>query len=145
MPALPPAPPRSGEGEWDDVSEQQVRLALSEAELKEMMADLGCDLKKFQVCGGADGVDAVATEDEANVVVTGIVGCAGLLPTIEAIIVPTTFTELPFFAFWHFTNATVFQYLVHSIISRYVPKLWISGSNPNHHVFKYIVQYFMPE
>ena len=54
-------------------------------ELKEKMADLGCDLKKFQVCGGADGVDAVATEDEANVVVTGIVGCAGLLPTIEAI------------------------------------------------------------
>jgi 1-deoxy-D-xylulose-5-phosphate reductoisomerase len=45
-------------------------------ELKEKMADLGCDLKKFQVCGGADGVDAVAT---------GIVGCAGLLPTIEAI------------------------------------------------------------
>ena len=35
--------------------------------------------------GGAVGVNAVATEAEANVVVTGIVGCAGLLPTIEAI------------------------------------------------------------
>jgi 1-deoxy-D-xylulose-5-phosphate reductoisomerase len=37
------------------------------------------------VVGGAEGVNAVATEAEANVVVTGIVGCAGLLPTIEAI------------------------------------------------------------
>ena len=37
------------------------------------------------VVGGAEGVNAVATETEANVVVTGIVGCAGLLPTIEAI------------------------------------------------------------
>ena len=41
--------------------------------------------KGIEVMGGAEGVNAVATEDEAGVVVTGIVGCAGLLPTIEAI------------------------------------------------------------
>ena len=34
---------------------------------------------------GQDGVIACATEKDANVVVTGIVGCAGLLPTVEAI------------------------------------------------------------
>lgn len=34
---------------------------------------------------GSDGIVAAATEENADVVVTGIVGCAGLLPTVEAI------------------------------------------------------------
>eukprot|EP00624_Nannochloropsis_granulata_P003602 evm.model.NODE_28150_length_1127_cov_7.811003.1 len=34
---------------------------------------------------GQDGVIACATEKDADVVVTGIVGCAGLIPTVEAI------------------------------------------------------------
>eukprot|EP00614_Pseudopedinella_elastica_P006514 CAMPEP_0172584942 /NCGR_PEP_ID=MMETSP1068-20121228/4466_1 /TAXON_ID=35684 /ORGANISM="Pseudopedinella elastica, Strain CCMP716" /LENGTH=451 /DNA_ID=CAMNT_0013379259 /DNA_START=163 /DNA_END=1518 /DNA_ORIENTATION=+ len=53
--------------------------------LKEKLQAAGVDLKSVDVQAGAEGVNAVATEDEANVVVTGIVGCAGLLPTIEAI------------------------------------------------------------
>mmetsp|Transcript_72584 Transcript_72584/g.146088 ORF Transcript_72584/g.146088 Transcript_72584/m.146088 type:complete len:484 (-) Transcript_72584:270-1721(-) len=52
-------------------------------ELKDKLRALG--VTGVEVCGGAEGVNMVATEDEANVVVTGIVGCAGLLPTIEAI------------------------------------------------------------
>ncbi len=53
--------------------------------LKAKLEDLGVSLKGLTVLGGAEGVNAVATEERANVVVTGIVGCAGLLPTIEAI------------------------------------------------------------
>ena len=34
---------------------------------------------------GSDGIVAVATHPECDTVVTGIVGCAGLLPTVAAI------------------------------------------------------------
>lgn len=53
-------------------------------ELKEKLAAKGVT-SGMEVVAGAEGMNAVATEDEANVVVTGIVGNAGLLPTIEAI------------------------------------------------------------
>lgn len=54
-------------------------------ELKRKLSDRGVPTATMDVMAGAEGVDAVATEQEANVVVTGIVGCAGLLPTIKAI------------------------------------------------------------
>ncbi|APB34719.1 1-deoxy-D-xylulose 5-phosphate reductoisomerase [Gloeomargarita lithophora Alchichica-D10] len=38
-----------------------------------------------QILAGADGIAAVAGYGDAEIVVTGIVGCAGLLPTIAAI------------------------------------------------------------
>jgi 1-deoxy-D-xylulose-5-phosphate reductoisomerase len=38
-----------------------------------------------ELCWGSDGIVAVATVDGADTVVTGIVGCAGLLPTVAAI------------------------------------------------------------
>ena len=38
-----------------------------------------------QLVGGPEGLDVVASWDSADLVVTGIVGCAGLLPTLAAI------------------------------------------------------------
>ena len=38
-----------------------------------------------QLVGGPEGLDVVASWDTADLVVTGIVGCAGLLPTLAAI------------------------------------------------------------
>ena len=34
---------------------------------------------------GKEGINAVAAWDKADTVVTGIVGCAGLIPTMSAI------------------------------------------------------------
>jgi len=71
---------------------QQVRqfqpkiVAISDAdklgELKAAIADL---MPQPILLAGEEGVVEVAQFREANVVVTGIVGCAGLLPTIAAI------------------------------------------------------------
>ncbi|MDA7436566.1 1-deoxy-D-xylulose-5-phosphate reductoisomerase [Synechococcus sp. AH-601-B19] len=38
-----------------------------------------------QLVGGADGLEVAASWGSANLVVTGIVGCAGLLPTLAAV------------------------------------------------------------
>ena len=38
-----------------------------------------------ELVGGADGLNTAASWDHADLVVTGIVGCAGLLPTLAAI------------------------------------------------------------
>ena len=38
-----------------------------------------------QLVGGPDGLNVAASWDSADLVVTGIVGCAGLLPTLAAI------------------------------------------------------------
>ena len=38
-----------------------------------------------QIIGGPDGLNAAAAWESAEIVVTGIVGCAGLLPTLAAI------------------------------------------------------------
>ncbi|CAM9269317.1 unnamed protein product [Scytosiphon promiscuus] len=43
----------------------------------------GADLPSITF--GAEGIVAAACHDDADTVVTGIVGCAGLLPTVEAI------------------------------------------------------------
>jgi len=51
-------------------------------ELKESIADL--DIQPM-LLSGAEGVETVAAYGESELVVTGIVGCAGLLPTIAAI------------------------------------------------------------
>ncbi len=51
-------------------------------ELKEAIADL--DIKPI-LLAGAEGVETVAGYGDSEIVVTGIVGCAGLLPTIAAI------------------------------------------------------------
>lgn len=52
------------------------------AELKAAIADLD---PQPQLLAGADGIVEVARYGDAEAVVTGIVGCAGLLPTIAAI------------------------------------------------------------
>lgn len=54
--------------------------------LEARLTQLGVPRAEWPMLGaGQEGVIACATEDAANVVVTGIVGCAGLLPTVEAI------------------------------------------------------------
>ncbi len=50
--------------------------------LKEALSDLE---PQPQILAGSEGVIAVASHGNSDVVVTGIVGCAGLLPTIAAI------------------------------------------------------------
>ena len=52
------------------------------AELKEAIADIP---NPPQILSGAEGVAEIARYGDAESVVTGIVGCAGLLPTIAAI------------------------------------------------------------
>ena len=71
---------------------QQVRqfqpeiVALAdESRLGELEAALGDLPKKPKILGGQAGVVEVARYGDAEAVVTGIVGCAGLLPTIAAI------------------------------------------------------------
>ena len=54
--------------------------------LKEALAANGAtDGSSFEVVGGDDAATACATAREAEVVVTGVVGCAGLVPTVAAI------------------------------------------------------------
>ncbi|WP_320677167.1 1-deoxy-D-xylulose-5-phosphate reductoisomerase [Prochlorococcus sp. MIT 1300] len=57
-------------------------------ELEERLKDL--DSKELssslpKLLGGQDGLNTVASWDKAELVVTGIVGCAGLLPTLAAV------------------------------------------------------------
>ena len=52
------------------------------ADLKDAIADVD---PQPQILAGADGIVEVARYGDAEAVVTGIVGCAGLLPTIAAI------------------------------------------------------------
>ncbi len=54
------------------------------AELKERLISMGCK-NMPEIMHGDEGILAVATVDTADTVVTGIVGAAGLKPTIEAI------------------------------------------------------------
>mmetsp|Transcript_107193 Transcript_107193/g.189542 ORF Transcript_107193/g.189542 Transcript_107193/m.189542 type:complete len:536 (-) Transcript_107193:101-1708(-) len=53
-------------------------------ELKEGVAALGIPDYNPTLLGGMDGQIEVARYKDSSVVVTGIVGCAGLIPTIEA-------------------------------------------------------------
>ena len=55
-------------------------------ELKQRLSDAGLDGEKApQMVGGPDGLNTAAAWETADLVVTGIVGCAGLLPTLAAI------------------------------------------------------------
>ena len=57
-------------------------------ELKDRLMGLPADTRPEplpQLVGGPEGLDVVASWDAADLVVTGIVGCAGLLPTLAAI------------------------------------------------------------
>ncbi|MDB4639215.1 1-deoxy-D-xylulose-5-phosphate reductoisomerase [bacterium] len=57
-------------------------------ELKDRLMALPADTRPEplpQLVGGPEGLDVVASWDAADLVVTGIVGCAGLLPTLAAI------------------------------------------------------------
>ncbi|MAD68364.1 1-deoxy-D-xylulose 5-phosphate reductoisomerase [Synechococcus sp. BIOS-U3-1] len=57
-------------------------------ELKERLASLPADQqpqRKPELVGGPGGLNVAASWDTADLVVTGIVGCAGLLPTLAAI------------------------------------------------------------
>lgn len=53
------------------------------SELRTKLDDAGCT--KVRAVAGPDGLAECAASTDADVVVTGIVGCAGLLPTIAAI------------------------------------------------------------
>jgi 1-deoxy-D-xylulose-5-phosphate reductoisomerase len=53
-------------------------------ELKALLKDAGCS-NMPEIMHGDEGILAAATVDSADTVVTGIVGAAGLKPTIEAI------------------------------------------------------------
>ena len=58
------------------------------AELKDRLMALPADTRPEplpKLVGGPEGLDVVASWDAADLVVTGIVGCAGLLPTLAAI------------------------------------------------------------
>ncbi|MCY4359813.1 MAG: 1-deoxy-D-xylulose-5-phosphate reductoisomerase, partial [Cyanobacteria bacterium MAG APA_bin_95] len=75
-----------------DLLEQQVRqhrpqaVALAAAELLPNLRQRLNDLRpRPELLAGAEGVAAVAAWPTAQLVVTGIVGCAGLLPTMAAI------------------------------------------------------------
>ena len=61
-----------------------LATAEAAAELKERLIALGCQ-NMPEIMFGDDGILAAATWDTADTVVTGIVGAAGLKPTIEAI------------------------------------------------------------
>ena len=54
-------------------------------ELQQRLDALGSDRNRPQLVGGPDGLNIAASWDSADLVVTGIVGCAGLLPTLAAI------------------------------------------------------------
>ena len=55
-------------------------------ELQERLKAAGVDEAATpQLVGGADGLNVAASWESADLVVTGIVGCAGLLPTLAAI------------------------------------------------------------
>ncbi len=67
-------------------------VALADAallpELRQQLEDLPADQKPAhlpQLVGGPDGLNTAAAWDTADLVVTGIVGCAGLLPTLAAV------------------------------------------------------------
>ena len=65
-------------------------VALADAdllpELQERLKDAGVTgADAPQLVGDADGLNVAAAWDSADLVVTGIVGCAGLLPTLAAI------------------------------------------------------------
>ena len=53
-------------------------------DLKDNINNLDLDVAPL-VLGGKQGINAVAAWDKADTVVTGIVGCAGLIPTMSAI------------------------------------------------------------
>ncbi len=71
-------------------SPEVVALADAErvAELRQRLCDLEPALQPQrlpEILGGGEGLCAVAAWSSADIVVTGIVGCAGLLPTLAAI------------------------------------------------------------
>lgn len=61
-----------------------LATAEAAAELKERLVAAGCQ-NMPEILHGEEGILAAATIDSADTVVTGIVGAAGLKPTIEAI------------------------------------------------------------
>lgn len=61
-----------------------VRESSKVDELKTLLQSKGVT-KIPEILHGDDGITAVATHPDASTVVTGIVGCAGLLPTVAAI------------------------------------------------------------
>ena len=63
-----------------------IRDSTQLGKLETMLKTLGMSDKDMpEFCHGEEGIVAAATFDEADIVVTGIVGCAGLLPTVAAI------------------------------------------------------------
>lgn len=74
-----------------DTLEQQVRkfhprlVALNEPKAANRLKDNLSDLENIEVLCGPEGIQAVATIDEAEQILDGMGGSAGLLPTLSAI------------------------------------------------------------
>ena len=74
-----------------DLLERQIRrfsprcAALNDKAAADELRRRIRDLKSVEVLGGAEGVLAISTMDEVDLVLEGIGGSAGLLPTLEAI------------------------------------------------------------
>ena len=74
-----------------EIHQPEVVSLADESLLTELSSRINClteDSKKFKkpvLMAGADGLNTAAAWESADLVVTGIVGCAGLLPTLSAI------------------------------------------------------------
>jgi 1-deoxy-D-xylulose-5-phosphate reductoisomerase len=74
-----------------DLLEQQIRqfrprlAALNDRDVANQLRERLKDLKSVEVLSGKEGVLAIATMEEVNLVIEAIGGSAGLLPTLEAI------------------------------------------------------------
>lgn len=74
-----------------DTLEQQVRkfrprlAALNEPTAAALLQERLRDLNKIEILSGAEGIHAVATVEEADQILDGMGGSAGLLPTLAAI------------------------------------------------------------
>lgn len=74
-----------------DTLEQQIRqfhprlVALNDPEAAKRLKDQIGDVNNVEVLSGTDGIQSVATIDEAEQILEGMGGSAGLLPTLAAI------------------------------------------------------------
>jgi 1-deoxy-D-xylulose-5-phosphate reductoisomerase len=74
-----------------DLMEQQIRqfrprlAALHDRDVASQLRERLKDLKSVEILSGKEGVLAIATMDEVDLIIEAIGGSAGLLPTLEAI------------------------------------------------------------
>ena len=74
-----------------DLMEQQIRqfrprlAALHDRDVASQLRERLKDLKSVEILSGKEGVLAIATMEEVDLIIEAIGGSAGLLPTLEAI------------------------------------------------------------